>query len=146
MSLANIKKGDTVILHMFTGIAVGVKEVVAADKATITVETAKGKTKFSRKTSKQIEPEVSNERYCNYITEDDGSFVPRTPAKKPSKTKTKVKTKVEEDIEDDEDEEEIKPVKKSKTKAAEKPAKKSKAKAKPVEEDDFDEDEYEEEE
>lgn len=144
MSLANIKKGDTVILHMFTGIAVGVKEVVAADKATITVETAKGKTKFSRKTSKQIEPEVSNERYCNYITEDDGSFVPRTPAKKPSKTKTKVKTKVEEDIEDDE--EEIKPVKKSKTKAAEKPAKKSKTKTKPVEEDDFDEDEYEEEE
>lgn len=146
MSLANIKKGDTVILHMFTGIAVGVKEVVAADKATITVETAKGKTKFSRKTSKQIEPEVSNERYANYLTEDDGSFVPRTPNKKAAKPKTKVKTKVEEDIEDDEDEEEIKPVKKSKTKATEKSAKKSKAKAKPVEEDDFDEDEYEEEE
>lgn len=145
MSLANIKKGDTVILHMFTGIAVGVKEVVAADKATITVETAKGKTKFSRKTSKQIEPEVSNERYANYLTEDDGSFVPRNPNKKAVKPKTKVKTKVEDEEEED-DEEEVKPVKKSKTKAAEKPAKKSKAKAKPVEEDDFDEDEYEEEE
>lgn len=145
MSLANIKKGDTVILHMFTGIAVGVKEVVAADKATITVETAKGKTKFSRKTSKQIEPEVSNERYANYLTEDDGSFVPRTPNKKAAKPKTKVKTKVEDEDEED-DEEEVKPVKKSKAKAADKPAKKSKTKAKPVEEDDFDEDEYEEEE
>lgn len=145
MSLANIKKGDTVILHMFTGIAVGVKEVVAADKATITVETAKGKTKFSRKTSKQIEPEVSNERYANYLTEDDGSFVPRTPNKKAAKPKTKVKTKVEDEEEED-DEEEVKPVKKSKAKTADKPAKKSKTKAKPVEEDDFDEDEYEEEE
>lgn len=147
MSLANIKKGDTVILHMFTGIAVGVKEVVAADKATITVETAKGKTKFSRKTSKQIEPEVSNERYANYLTEDDGSFVPRTPAKKAAKPKTKVKTKVEDEDEED-DEEEVKPAKKSKAKAAEKPAKKTKAKtkAKPVEEEDFDEDEFEEEE
>lgn len=145
MSLANIKKGDTVILHMFTGIAVGVKEVVAADKATITVETAKGKTKFSRKTSKQIEPEVSNERYANYLTEDDGSFVPRTPNKKAAKPKTKVKTKVEDEDEEDE-EEEVKPVKKSKAKVAEKPAKKSKTKAKPVEEEDFDEDEFEEEE
>lgn len=143
MSLANIKKGDTVILHMFTGIAVGVKEVIAADKATITVETGKGKTKFSRKTSKQIEPEVSNERYSNYITENDGSFVPRNSTKKAAKPKTKVKTKVEDEEEED-DEEEVKPVKKSKAKAAEKPAKKSKAK--PVEEDDFDEDEYEEEE
>lgn len=145
MSLANIKKGDTVILHMFTGIAVGVKEVVAADKATITVETAKGKTKFSRKTSKQIEPEVSNERYANYLTEDDGSFVPRTPNKKAAKPKTKVKTKAEDEYEED-DEEEVKPVKKSKAKTADKPAKKSKTKAKPVEDDDFDEDEYEEEE
>lgn len=122
MSLATIKKGDTVILHMFTGIAVAVKEVVDADKATITVETNKGLTKFSRKTSKQIEPEVSNERFANYLTEDDGSFVPRHTGR-PKKNK-----KAEED-------EEVKPVKKTK----------SAKKTKKVVEEDFDEDEYEEE-
>lgn len=121
MSLATIKKGDTVILHMFTGIAVAVKEVVDADKATITVETNKGLTKFSRKTSKQIEPEVSNERFANYLTEDDGSFVPRHTGR-PKKNKS-------------EKDEEVEPMKKAK----------SAKKTKKVVEEDFDEDEYEEE-
>ena len=158
MSLANLKKGDTVILHMFTGIAVGVKEVLAADKNTVTLETRIGKAKFSRKTGKQVEPKAKQDRFANYITEDDGSYEPsgaqaKTSKKKSKKTedkKSKTKAKaaeVEEDEDEAEDEEvEEAPAKKTKSKkTAKKPAKKSK----PVEDEDDEEDddeEYEEEE
>ena len=154
MSLANLKKGDTVILHMFTGIAVGVKEVLAADKNTVTLETRIGKAKFSRKTGKQVEPKAKQDRFANYITEDDGSYEPsgaqaKTSKKKSKKTedkKSKTKAKaaeVEEDEDEAEDEEvEEAPAKKTKSKkTAKKPAKKSK----PVEDEDDDE-EYEEDE
>ena len=148
MSLANLKKGDTVILHMFTGIAVGVKEVLAADKTTVTLETRVGKAKFSKKTGKQVEPQAKSERFANYITEDDGSYQPaEKPAskkkakkaedKKPAK-KAKAKPEPEED-EDEEEEEAPKPKKASK-------APKSKKKPAPAEDEDFDEDDYEEEE
>lgn len=122
MSFANLKKGDTVILHMFTGIAVGVKEVVATDKNTVTLETRVGRAKFSRKTGKQVEPKAKQDRFANYITEDDGSFVPgnasKAPAKKKKTTKkaeakTPAKKKVtkkpepaDEDIDEDEYDEE----------------------------------------
>lgn len=115
MALSKLKKGDTVILHMFTGIAVGVKEIVTADKKTVTLETRAGMAKFSRDTGKQIEPPAKKERFANYITDDDGSFDPSaTGRKKKAKPDKKVK----------------------------KPA--PKKKSKPVEED-FDEDDYEEE-
>ena len=153
MSLANLKKGDTVILHMFTGIAVGVKEVLAADKTTVTLETRVGKAKFSKKTGKQVEPQAKSERFANYITEDDGSYQPAEKAtskkkakkaedKKPAK-KTKAKPEPEED-EDEEEEEAPKPKKASKTPA--KKAPKPKKKPAPAEDEDFDEDDYEEEE
>ena len=154
MSLANLKKGDTVILHMFTGIAVGVKEVLAADKNTVTLETRIGKAKFSRKTGKQVEPKAKQDRFANYITEDDGSYQPsgaqaksKKNEDKKSKTKAKAKAAEVEEDEDEEDEEvEEAPAKKSKAKkTAKKPAKKSK----PVEDEDDEEDddeEYEEEE
>lgn len=106
MSLANLKKGDTVILHMFTGIAVGVKEVLAADKSTVTLETRIGKAKFSRKTGKQIEPKAKQDRFANYITEDDGSYVPGSnkPAKgKSTKAEGKKSKPVEDEDYDDED-------------------------------------------
>ena len=150
MSLANLKKGDTVILHMFTGIAVGVKEVLAADKATVTLETRIGKAKFSKKTGKQVEPKAKQERFANYITEDDGSYVP-TGAKTPSKKKAKkaedkkpskkAKPEPEDEDEDEDEEPEERPAKKSKKTAA-KPAKKSKK----TKDEDFDEDDFEEEE
>lgn len=153
MSLANLKKGDTVILHMFTGIAVGVKEVLAADKTTVTLETRIGKAKFSKKTGKQVEPKAKQERFANYITEDDGSYVP-TGAKAPSKKKAKkaedkkpskrAKPEPEEEDEDEEEEPEERPAKKSK-KTATKPAPKKSKKTK-VEDEDFDEDDFEEEE
>lgn len=157
MSLANLKKGDTVILHMFTGIAVGVKEVLAADKNTVTLETRIGKAKFSRKTGKQVEPKAKQDRFANYITEDDGSYEPsgaqaKTSKKKSKKTedkksKTKAQAKaaeVEED-EDEEDEEEEPPRPAKKSKGKKKPAKKPQPKPEEDEEEDDDE-EYEEEE
>lgn len=157
MSLANLKKGDTVILHMFTGIAVGVKEVLAADKTTVTLETRIGKAKFSKKTGKQIEPQAKSERFANYITEDDGSYQPaekstskkkskKAEDKKPAK-KVKAKPEPEDDEEEEEDEveEAPKPAKKTKKTASKAPAKKT-TKKKPEPDEDFDEDEYEEEE
>lgn len=160
MSLANLKKGDTVILHMFTGIAVGVKEVLAADKNTVTLETRIGKAKFSRKTGKQVEPKAKQDRFANYITEDDGSYEPsgaqakaskkkskKTEDKK-SKTKAKAKAAEVEEAEDEAEDEEVEeaPAKKTKSK---KNAKKPTKKSKPVEDEDDEEDddeEYEEEE
>lgn len=93
MSLANLKKGDTVILYMFTGLAVSVKEVIAADKSTVTLETRVGTAKFSKKTGRQIEPKAKQERFANYITEDDGSFesISDKKTKKAGKKPTKAK-------------------------------------------------------
>lgn len=155
MSLNNLKKGDTVILHMFTGVAVGVKEVLAADKTTVTLETRIGKAKFSKKTGKQIEPQAKSERFANYITEDDGSYQPaektaskkktkKAEDKKPSK-KAKPEPEGDEAEEEDEVEEAPKPAKKTKKTASKAPAKKT-TKKKPEPDEDFDEDEYEEEE
>lgn len=155
MSLANLKKGDTVILHMFTGIAVGVKEVLAADKNTVTLETRIGKAKFSRKTGKQVEPKAKQDRFANYITEDDGSYEPsgaqaKTSKKKSKKTenkksKTKAKAAEVEEDEDEEDEEEEPPRPAKKSKGKKKPVKKPQPKPEEDEEEDDDE-EYEEEE
>lgn len=123
MSTTSLKKGDTVILHMFTGIAVGLKTILAADKTTVTIETGKGMTIFSKKTGKQIEPEAKSERFANYITEDDGSYVPTkksAPAKKTTKkVAKKEKSEPEEDFEEEdyeeaEEEEAPKPKKKVK--------------------------------
>lgn len=139
MSLANLKKGDTVILHMFTGVAVGVKEVLKADKTTVTLETRVGMAKFSRKTGKQIEPPAKKERFANFITEDDGSY---EPAAKPKKKKSaKPKTKKPVGADDEEDDEDEKPVKK----ASKKPSIKKKSKPDPDDDEDEDFDDYEEE-
>lgn len=151
VDLSNVKKGDKVILYLFTGLACSVKEVLKADKNTITIETNRGKSVFSRKTGKMIEPEVKSERFASYITPDDGSFVPNSEkgSKKKSKKANDKKVKkgkskpVDEDEDDDEDEPEVKPkAKKSKVKA--KP--KAKKKPDPDEDEEIDEEEYEEEE
>lgn len=139
--MIEVKKGGTVIVKGFTGIKLGVFEVAAADKKTVTVMKKNGdEMVFDRKTGKQINVAEGKEKYANSIMEDDGSYVaPST--KKVSKKKAakpvskKSKSEPVEDEEDDEDEEEEKPVKKSK-----KPAKKSK---KVVEDDDDDFEEIE---
>lgn len=105
MSIASLKKGDTVILKMFTGCPVGVKTILAADKTTLTIETGKGDTVFSKKTGKQIEPAPSQDKYANFVVEDDGSFVPPNKKSKKQETakKSKKKSKPEPEEEEDED-------------------------------------------
>lgn len=97
------KKGDKVIFHMFTGCATGIREVTAANKESITIATAKGDMTFNRKTGKQIDPEPREERYANFITEDDGSFVPPTRRKAAKPEKASKKKKPEPEPEEDED-------------------------------------------
>jgi hypothetical protein len=110
--MISAKKGETVILHMFTGIAVGVKEILKADKKTITLNTRSGEAVFDRKTGFQIEPPAKAERYRNYVTEDDGTFEEEKKSAKKSKKKAAAKkskkpakkSKVDEDDFDDYDE------------------------------------------
>lgn len=89
--MISAKKGETVILHMFTGIAVGVKEVLKADKKTITLNTRSGEAVFDRKTGFQIEPPAKAERYRNYVTEDDGTFDEEKAKRKKTKDSKKSK-------------------------------------------------------
>lgn len=146
----DIKKGDKVILKGFTGIKLGVFEVVAATKKTVTINKRNGdEMVFDKATGKQINVEEGKEKYASSIMEDDGSYVaPATrgaskkkEAKKPAK-KAKVE-EPEEDEEDEDDEEEEIPAPK---KSSKKPAKAAKKSKKPVEvEDEEDEEEDEDE-
>lgn len=147
--MMNQKKGDTVILCGFTGIKLGVFEVTAATKKTITLNRKKGgELIFDRKTGKQINVEEGKEKYANFIIEDDGSFVPPTRSgakkkatKKPAKKQPEPVEEDEDEADEDEEEEEPKPVKKGAKKAVPKaPAKKPAKKASVVEEDEDDED------
>ena len=146
--MMNQKKGDTVILCGFTGIKLGVFEVTAATKKTLTLTKANGdELIFDRKTGKQINVEEGKEKYANRIIEDDGSYVAPTrsgakkAAKKPAKKQPEPVEEDEDETEEDEEEEEPKPVKKGAKKAASKaPAKKPAKKAPVVEEDEDDED------
>lgn len=143
-----IKKGDKVILKGFTGIKLGVFEVVAATKKTVTINKRNGdEMVFDKATGKQINVEEGKEKYANSIMEDDGSYVApatRGASKKKAAKKPAKKAKVEEpEEEEDEEEEETPAPKKSSKKSSKKPAKKSK---KPVEvEDEEDEEEDEDE-
>lgn len=148
-NLKNIKKGDKVILRLFTGAYSGVKEVEKADKDFIYFTTRKGMSKFSRKTGKMVEPAPKNEAYASYVEEYDEDVEAEETAKKekgrtekPAKKKEAKKTKKAEpepeELEDEEEEEqEEAPKKKPIAKVKKKVAKK---KAEPEEdEDDFEE-------
>lgn len=145
--LKTLKKGSTVIVCAFTGMKLGVREIIAADKSTVTIENKTGEAVFDRKTGKQIDPEPKAERFANYLIEDDGSFVPPTHKSKDSGKKkskpAKVEETEEEELEDEDDEEAEEeetpaPAKKSaKKKPA--PAKKTKSKKQPEPEEDEDE-------
>ena len=80
--LKSIKKGDKVIMRLFTGAFSGVKEVEKADKEYIYFTTGKGMSKFSRKTGKMVEPAPKNEVYANYIEEYDEDVAVEEAAKK----------------------------------------------------------------
>lgn len=151
-TLAKVKKGDTVMYCMFTGMRVGPKEVVACDKDTITISrNKKGEATFSRKTGKLISPMPENEKFASHIEEDDGKYV--HPVRKKSKAKKektrKAKTKVETQEPEEEDIEEETPApapepKKKEKKTKAKKTSKKKPEPEPEEDDEFDDDDFEE--
>lgn len=151
-NLKNVKKGDKVIMRLFTGAFSGVKVVEKADANFIYFTTGKGMSKFSRKTGKMVDPAPKNETYANFIEEYDADVEAEEVAKKEAsrqaaaerkaaekkaaKKKKKSEPEPEEiddaDVEAEEEEEEPKPKKKV--------AVKKKKAAKPVEDDeDFEE-------
>ena len=143
----DIKKGDKVILKGFTGIKLGVFEVVAATKKTATINKRNGdEMVFDKATGKQINVEEGKEKYASSIMEDDGSYVApatRGASKKKEAKKPAKKEKVEEPEDDEEEEEDEAPAPK---KSSKKPAKASKKSKKHVEvEDEEDEEEDEDE-
>lgn len=146
----NIKKGDKVILKGFTGIKLGVFEVVSATKKTVTITKKTGdEMVFDKATGKQINVEEGKEKYANSIMEDDGSYVApatRGASKKKAVKKPASKKATVEEPEDDEEEDEEEDEAPAPKKSAKKPAKTAKKSKKPVEvEDDEDEEEYEDE-
>ena len=109
----SFKKGDKVILCMFTGLKAGIKEVTKVDKKTVTVLDNKGKELvFDAKTLKQISPAPKSEKWANYIIADDGSYVPKKRPRKPKSEDVKKAPKKKEPVvetwdEDDFDEDEF---------------------------------------
>lgn len=93
-TLAKVKKGETVMLCVFTGMKIGPKEVVASTKNTITIHhNSKGNMTFDRKTGKLIKPMPDNPKFASFITDDDGTFV--RPTRKGSKNKARRKAQPE---------------------------------------------------
>ena len=161
-NLKNIKKGDKVIMRLFTGAFSGAKEVEKADKDFIYFTTGKGMSKFSRKTGKMVEPAPKTEAYANYIEEYDADVAAEEAAKKEKareerakklakekaaakKVKKVKKTESEpeeiEDVEAEVEEEEPTPAPKPKAYAKKKVVKK--VAKKPVDDDDDDFEEVE---
>lgn len=87
--LKSIKKGDKVIMRLFTGAFSGVKEVEKVDKTGIYFTTGKGLSKFSIKTGKMVDPAPKNERFANYIEEYDEKVAKAEEKKKAGKGKAK---------------------------------------------------------
>lgn len=120
-NLKNIKKGDKVILRMFTGAFVEAKVVEMADAKKIGFTNKKGiKMVFDKATGKQITPEPKKPQFANFIEEYDEEAEKEGLAKKNNKSSKKKVT----------------------AKTKDKPAKAAaKKKAKPVEEPEIEEDE-----
>ena len=152
-ALANIKKGDKVIMRLFTGAFSGVKEVEKADKSFIYFTTGKGMSKFSKKTGKMVDPAPKSERFANYIEEFDADVAKAEETKKSKSLKKAAKAKAvkaeakakatEEELEEDEDDLEEEEEEAPKKKAAKKIKKVVKKVAKKVVEDEEENDEDE---
>lgn len=87
--LKNIKKGDKVIMRLFTGAFSGVKEVEKVDKTGIYFTTGKGLSKFSIKTGKMVDPAPKSERFANYIEEYDEKVAKAEAKRKLAKSNKK---------------------------------------------------------
>lgn len=142
--MIELKKGDKCIIKGFTGIKLGVFEVAAASKKTVTVMKRNGDEMiFDRKTGRQVNVEEGKERFANSIMEDDGSYTAPNRNAKKEQPKPAKKTKpapVEEEDDDAEDEEE----EEAPAKPAPKKTTKKTAKKQPVIEEDDDDDDFEE--
>lgn len=112
-NLKDIKKGDKVILRMFTGAFIEAKVVEMADAKKIGFTNKSGvKMVFDKATGKQIAPEPKNPKYANFIEEYDEEAEAEGLAKKNAPRKPKAETKkaakkpvepeVEEELEDEE--------------------------------------------
>ena len=103
-NLKSIKKGDKVLLRMFTGAFVDVKVVEMADAKKIGFTNKKGiKMVFSRETGKQIIPEPKQPKFANFIEPYDADVEAAERAKKcapkapkPAKKQKSVKSKATE--------------------------------------------------
>ncbi len=85
-NLKNIKKGDKVILRMFTGAFVEAKTVEMADAKKIGFTNKKGiKMVFDKATGKQIAPEPKNEKFANYLDDYDADVEAEALAKRNKK-------------------------------------------------------------
>lgn len=149
--MIELKKGDKCIVKGFTGIKLGVFEVAAASKKTITVMKKNGDEMiFDKKTGRQVNVEEGKEKYANSIMEDDGSYTApnrgsKKPAdKKPAKKSAPAPEPEEEDEEEDDEGEEEEPKPAKKSAPAKKATKKTAKKAPVVEEEDDDDDDFEE--
>ena len=116
-NLKNIKKGDKVILRMFTGAFIEAKVVEMADAKKIGFTSKAGvKMVFDKATGKQISPEPKNPKYANFVEEYDEEAEAEGLAKKNAPRKPKAEAKkavkkpvepeVEEELEDEEEDEE----------------------------------------
>lgn len=95
-NLKSIKKGDKVILRMFTGAFVEAKEVEMADAKKIGFTNKKGiKMVFDKETGKQIAPEPKNPKFANFIDDYDEKVEAEGLAKRAAKSKKTEEPKVE---------------------------------------------------
>lgn len=94
--LKDIKKGDKVIMRLFTGAFSGVKEVEKADKEFIYFTTGKGMSKFSKKTGKMVDPAPKSEKFANYIEEYDEDVANEELTKKENARKATAEKKAAE--------------------------------------------------
>ena len=89
-NLKNIKKGDKVILRLFTGAFVEAKVVEMADAKKIGFTNKAGvKMVFDKATGKQITPEPKNARFANYLDDWDEKTEKEEAAKKLKKKEQK---------------------------------------------------------
>jgi hypothetical protein len=72
------RKGDAVVLHLHTGVPIGLKEILGQTEDAVFIWIKrKGEVLFDKETGRQIDPLPKNPRFANYITEDDGSYQPK---------------------------------------------------------------------
>lgn len=82
-NLKSIKKGDKVLLRMFTGAFVDAKVVEMADAKRIGITNNSGvKMVFNRETGKQMTPEPKQPKFANFIEPYDADVEAAERAKK----------------------------------------------------------------